>query len=614
MSRLPTETSRTVAEATVAEATQVSDPSSAPRLRALLVVYHGEDAGGRTRVVPLPDGAEVTFGRSRACTVHIDSERVSRTHARLVHRSGELTIEDLGSRNGTRVNGARVEAPARLGSGDEITVGPITAVVSVTTGMVRRHDIGEAAELDVRLAAEADRGLRYQRPFALVMMQLRGPDGAIDAALARLVAQVRPMDTIAEYSPDEYAVLLPEASAGAGLDAARTLLGAARAQGLGEEPVSVRVGLAVFPTHGSQAGEILSRAQAALRRAQAERADGVVTAAADEPTPGDDEVVIEDTQMQRVYTLVRKVADTSMTVLIMGETGAGKEVVAEAVHRASGRRDRSFIRLNCASIPGNLLESELFGHVKGAFTGADRMHVGYFEAASGGTLFLDEIGEMPAALQAKLLRVLEQRRITRVGDTREIAVDTRVVCATNRDLEEEVRRGSFREDLYFRISVFTVMVPPLRDRRGEIRRLAEYFARRAAGEQGGVAPRLSEDAALALERYDWPGNVRELRNVVERACVLQEAGVIAPEHLPDRVREARKPAFTGVPLAAPAGGPAGDVREHIASIEREAIIAAMDSCDGNQTHAARKLGMSRRTLIYKLEKYGLKKKPVSQED
>jgi DNA-binding NtrC family response regulator/pSer/pThr/pTyr-binding forkhead associated (FHA) protein len=592
----------------------VSDLSPAPRPRALLVVYHGDDAGGRTRVVPLPDGAEVTFGRSRACAVHIDSERVSRTHARLRHRDGELTIEDLGSRNGTRVNGARIEEPTRLGSGDEIAVGPITAVVSVTSGVVRRHDIGEAAELDARLAAEADRGLRYQRPFALVMMQLRGADGAIDEALARVIAHVRPMDTIAEYSPDEYAVLLPEAGAGAGLDAARALLAAARGQGLGEEPLAVRAGLAVFPTHGSQAGEILSRAQAALRRAQAERAGDVVTAAADEPTPGEDDVVIADAQMQRVYALVRKVADTNMTVLIHGETGAGKEVVAEAVHRASGRKDKPFIRLNCASIPGNLLESELFGHVKGAFTGADRMHVGYFEAASGGTLFLDEIGEMPAALQAKLLRVLEQRRITRVGDTREIAVDTRVVCATHRDLEEEVRRGSFREDLYFRISVFTVMVPPLRDRKAEIRRLAEYFARRAAREQGGVAPRLADDAALALERYEWPGNVRELRNVIERACVLQEAGLITAEHLPDRVREARKPALPGSPAPAAVPVAGADVREHIASIERDAIIAAMDACDGNQTHAARKLGMSRRTLIYKLEKYGLKKKPASQED
>jgi two-component system response regulator AtoC len=613
MSRPPTEDSRTMADATMADATIAGNGQPAvPQSRAVLVVYQGDDAAGRSRVIPLADGVEVTFGRSRSCTVHIDSERVSRNHARLVRRGSDIVIEDLGSRNGTRVNGARIEGPTRLGSGDEIAMGPLTAVVSVTSGVVRRHDIGEAAELDARLAAEADRGLRYQRSFALVMMQLRGPDAAIDEALDRVMAGVRPMDTMAEYSPDEYAILVPEADLGAGLDAARALLAAARAQRLDQEPLTVRAGLAVFPAHGAQAGEILSRAQAALRRAQAERADEPVTAAAAEPAPRDDELVIADPQMQRVYALVRKVADTSMTVLIIGETGAGKEVVAEAVHRASARKDKPFIRLNCASIPGNLLESELFGHVKGAFTGADRMHVGYFEAASGGTLFLDEIGEMPAGLQAKLLRVLEQRRITRVGDTRELPVDTRVVCATHRDLEAEVRQGRFREDLFFRISAFTVMVPPLRDRRSEIRRLAEHFARRAAREQGGVAPRLSDEAAAALERHDWPGNVRELRNAIERACVLQEAGVILPDHLPDRVREARTPAPALPGLAASAPIDAGvDVREHIATIEREAIVAALDACGGNQTHAASKLGMSRRTLIYKLEKYGLKKKPGS---
>jgi two-component system response regulator AtoC len=607
MSSSPIEDVRTLAGATVADGTLGADQAAAPRHGAFLAVYH-DDPASRTRVVSLPDGAEVSFGRSRACTVHIDSERVSRNHARLVRRGSDIVIEDLGSRNGTRVNGARIEGPTALGSGDEITVGPITAVVGVTSGVVRRHDIGEAADLDARLAAEADRGLRYQRSFALVMMQIRGPDAAIDAALDRVVAGVRPMDTIAEYSPDEYAILLPEADASAGLEAAGALMSAARAQRLDEEPLAVRAGVAAFPVHGTQAGELLSRAQAALRRAQAERADGAVPAASAEPAPADDELVIADPQMQRVHALVRKVADTSMTVLILGETGAGKEVVAEAVHRASARRDRPFIRLNCASIPSSLLESELFGHVKGAFTGADRTHTGYFEAASGGTLFLDEIGEMPAALQAKLLHVLEQRRITRVGDTRETAVDTRVVCATHRDLEAEARRGTFREDLYFRISMFTILVPPLRDRRSEIRRLAQYFVRQAAREQGGVPPRLSDEACVALERHDWPGNVRELRNAVERACVLQEAGVILPEHLPDRVRETRRPTLPGVAEAAPADGAVG-VREHIAGLEREAILAAMDACGGNQTHAASRLGMSRRALIYKLEKYGLKKKP-----
>ncbi|ACY14009.1 sigma 54-interacting transcriptional regulator [Haliangium ochraceum] len=620
MSSSPVDNSRTVAGTTLGDATAAVGRVGAPQHRAFLAVY-SDAADSRTRMVALPDGVEVVFGRSRACAVHVDSERVSRHHARLVRRGGELMIEDLGSRNGTRVNGERIAEATALGSGDEIAIGPVTAVVGVTSGLERRHDIAEAAELDARLAAEADRGQRYQRSFALVMMQLQGSDEAIDEALDRLVARVRPMDTLAEYSPSEYAVLVPETDAATGMDAARELLRTAREQHLdslqARAPVHVRAGLAVFPRHASQAGELLSRAQGALRRALAEDVDEPVVAAGEEPAPSDDELVIRDPQMQRVHALVRKVADTNITVLILGETGVGKEVVAEAVHRSGGRQQRPFVRLNCASIPGNLLESELFGHVKGAFTGADRQHTGYFEAASGGTLFLDEIGEMPAALQAKLLRVLEQRRITRVGDTREIAVDTRVVCATHRDLEDEVRQGRFREDLYFRISVFTVLVPPLRDRVSEIAPLAHWFARRAAREQGGAAPRLSDEALAVLEGHQWPGNVRELRNAVERACVLQEAGVILPEHLPERLRDARAPAGPGAlagantSAASAADGPPAevDVREYIATVERDAIVAALEECGGNQTHAARRLGMSRRSLIYKLEKYGLKKKP-----
>ncbi|WP_428266896.1 sigma 54-interacting transcriptional regulator [Haliangium sp.] len=598
---------------TSADATLAADPQDwVRRDRAVLVVYDGY-RDGRTRLVPVPEGAEVSFGRSRACTVHIDSERVSRTHARLYRSGTELTIEDLGSRNGTRVNGDRIDAPTRLRSGDEITLGPLTAVVSVTTGVERRRDIGEAAELDARLAAEADRGLRFQRRFGLIMMHLGGPDHVIDGALDRLVARLRPMDTVAEYSPEEYAVLVPEADLPAAQAAARALHDELRAQPAGEPAIKAWVGLAVFPDHGSQAGEILGRAQAALRRARAERAVDVVCAERSEPAPGEGEIVIADAQMERVYALVRKVADTTMTVLVIGETGAGKEVIAEAVHRASPRSEAPFIRLNCASIPENLLESELFGHERGAFTGADRQRAGYFEAADGGTLFLDEIGELSPGLQAKLLRVLEQRRITRVGGVRPIDVDTRVVCATNRDLEAEVAQGRFRQDLYFRISAFTIMVPPLRDRRAEIPLLAGHFARRAAREQGGPVPRISPAAAELLAGYDWPGNVRELRNAIERACVLEETGVIEPEHLPERVRDARaRVRLPGLDLGPGPGADTRDVRAHIASIERDAIVAAMDACDGNQTHAARKLGMSRRSLIYKLEKYGLKDKPSSR--
>ncbi|GAB4562053.1 MAG: hypothetical protein Tsb0020_10070 [Haliangiales bacterium] len=601
---------------TVADATVAGDGAASPsRSRATLIVYEGEGDSSRTRLLPISDGTKITFGRSRTCVVHIDSERVSRTHA-VLRRSGlDITIEDLNSRNGTRVNGRRIDGAFHLSSGDEIDVGPITAVVNVTSGMERHHALAEAREFDARLSQEADRSRRYRRSFALVMLNLRGDDQTIDDALDRLLAALRPMDTIAEYSSEEYTILLPEADLAAGSEAARELLRIARGAPPDSQPELVRAGLAVFPSHASQPGELLYRARAAVRKSTGDGASDVTVATSREPTPNPDELVVSDPQMQRVYTRVRKFADSKITVLILGETGAGKEVIAEALHRASGRRDAPFIRLNCASIHENLLESELFGHEKGAFTGADRKRIGYFEAARGGTLFLDEIGELSANLQAKLLRVLEQKRITRVGGTQEIEVDTRVVCATHRNLEVETTLGNFRKDLYFRICAVTVMVPSLRDRRGEIRPLSEYFARRIAREQGGLAPRFSDAAFEALERYHWPGNVRELRNAVETAYVLTDVGVIDLEHLPERVREAHiQPQASALEPGLSAEPPPTGVhmRDHINSIERNTLVATMKACNGNQTHAARKLGISRRSLIYKLEKYGLKKKPASR--
>jgi transcriptional regulator with GAF, ATPase, and Fis domain len=299
--------------------------------------------------------------------------------------------------------------------------------------------------------------------------------------------------------------------------------------------------------------------------------------------------------------MVDRIARTPITVLLLGETGVGKEIVAEQIHRRSDRAGKPFIKLNCASLPETLLESELFGHERGAFTGAERRKIGYFEAADGGTLFLDEIGETPLALQAKLLRVLEARRLTRVGGTAEVEVDVRLICATNRELEAEVKRGRFRQDLYFRVSAFTLLVPPLRDRRAEIVPLAEHFARQFARELKQPAPAFEPEARRLLESHAWPGNVRELRNAVERAVVLH-AGVIAPEHLPDALRERAR-----------ASGVAGrEIRDQLADVERDAIVAAMEATGWNQTHAAQRLGLSRRALIYKLEKHGLKAAPGRQ--
>ncbi len=306
--------------------------------------------------------------------------------------------------------------------------------------------------------------------------------------------------------------------------------------------------------------------------------------------------------MQDLFALIRRLAPHVRTALLTGETGTGKELVARALHRTGPRRDRRFVTVNCSAVVETLFESELFGHVRGAFTGATEHKPGLFEAADGGTLFLDEIGELSAGMQAKLLRVLEKRRFTRVGGTEEIEVDVRVVCATHRDLEAETRRGTFRADLFFRISAFTILIPPLRDRPGEIVRLAELFVRQLSGNRR--PPLITPAAAAALRRYPWPGNVRELRNAIERAVVIHTGHTIELEDLPDHVRE-------GAVARGEAGAPV-DIRDHVAGLERDAIDAALQACNGNQTEAARRLGISRRTLIYRMEKHGLKPPPASR--
>ncbi|HEX7836936.1 MAG TPA: sigma-54 dependent transcriptional regulator, partial [Kofleriaceae bacterium] len=357
-------------------------------------------------------------------------------------------------------------------------------------------------------------------------------------------------------------------------------------------------------------GALIARALAALATVRGQGADRVGVPPA-ETAPLMGEIVVGDSQMVRVYELVRKVADHPITVLIAGETGTGKEVIASAIHAASSRRDGPLVRLNCASMPETLLESELFGHEKGAFTGADRRKLGYFEAAHGGTLFLDEIGEMTPALQAKLLRVLEQRRITRVGGTDEIEVDVRVICATHRDLEAESKAGTFRTDLFFRISAFTIFVPALRDRPAEIEMLAQHFVRQCAEKTRQRVPALSPAAAAALRRHAWPGNVRELRNAIERAMVLHSSGVIRVEDLPDSIREGRA---VVQPAAPPLSLSLDGMRDQIADMERATIAAVLESCGGSQTEAAKQLGISRRTLIYRMEKHGLKPPPGARKE
>jgi DNA-binding NtrC family response regulator len=296
--------------------------------------------------------------------------------------------------------------------------------------------------------------------------------------------------------------------------------------------------------------------------------------------------VCESPAMRRVVETAAVVAPSDAPVLILGESGAGKEVIAQLIHHWSPRHSGPLVAANCAGLPESLIESELFGHTKGAYTGASEARQGFFRAAHGGTLFLDEIGELPLHLQPKLLRALESGRITPVGSDTPVQVDARLVTATNRDLGEAVAEGRFRDDLYYRINVVELIVPPLRERRDDVLPLARQFAAEFA--RGPV--RLSPRAVECLLTYHWPGNVRELRNALQRGCLLSRGDVILPEHLPPNV------AACAAHLSS-----ADQIGEgRLSRIERAAILSTLAECHGNRTHAAKRLGISRRALIYKL--------------
>ena len=341
------------------------------------------------------------------------------------------------------------------------------------------------------------------------------------------------------------------------------------------------------------------RALAREVRSLRERTDDDDSEPPDGGTGSEPELIGQSAGMREVYKTIGLAAATDAPVLILGESGTGKELVATALHRHSARAAGPFIRVNCGALPEGLVESELFGHERGAFTGADRKKLGRFERAAGGTIFLDEIGELPLPAQVKILRVIQQREFERVGGTETLRTDARVISATHRDLSKEVAAGRFREDLYYRLNVARIFIPPLRDRPEDIEPLAEYILKRIERSYGWRELSLSREAMLAIKERSWPGNVRQLENTLARAIIAARGRTILPEHLD--ADDSTDPVIT-------AAGEAADsmpLRALLAEVERRAIQRALSACGGNRTKTAEKLGISRRQLFDKIREYEL---------
>ncbi len=562
-----------------AGAVRVPPPSGA----RMLVVEHRDGSF----VVPLFEGESVVVGREPPSDLRPRSRRLSRRHARVSCLRGEVWLEDLGSTNGTFVGGSRVEGKVRLTPTDVARLGSVRVVLAadrseVTVAGLERFLDGVADELQ--------RASMFRRTMAVAVVRPRGPAGV--AWLGRVREGLRSVDRLASLGVHRVVVLLPEVDR----DQARRLLAMLAHDVQGE------VGLCMGPGERTAEG-MLAAAKAALGQS-----GGVVREVEGgvHPEPGPELVVVAEA-MEALFTTVEQVAASRLSVLIHGETGSGKEVVAQRLHGRSDRSDGPLRSVNCGAIPPTLLESTLFGHERGAFTGAEQTRPGLFEEAEGGTVFLDEIGELSPPAQVALLRVLEARTVQRVGSSREIPVDVRVVAATHRDLRTLCDEGRFRSDLFYRLNAVTLRVPPLRERREEVEPLVHHFVRQANALHGRQVHGPTEAALRLLQAYDWPGNVRELRNVVERAVVVTSRSTFDTDDL-GALGDLPRPDHRQTPAIADRVGPrrivALDLKQQLRAFEASLIRGAVAAADGNQSQAAELLRMPRRTLVYKLSRLG----------
>ncbi len=565
--------------------------------------------GERSWTVPLPKSGELVIGRAPDFGLRLGDELVSRAHAQLLVVPDGLRLQDLGSRHGTIVNGQLLTAPRLLVSGDVITIGNALLVVHRPVRTSSGRALLDASGLLRRFEEELERSRRYGRELSLLLLRGSEPFDRPRVA-AELSERLRLIDAAAFFGDREAAILLPEEDLDEATELARALVGAVP---------GATIGIATSPSDGVDVDTLLSCARAAA----ANTADSSLAYARDAVqriTLGEHEVVVADPAMMRIYELIKRLARSAIPILIQGETGVGKELAAAAAHAFSPRASGPFVSINCAAIPEHLAETELFGHERGAFTGAVAAKAGQLEIARGGTVFLDEIGELPLAVQAKLLRVVETQELQRVGDTRMRPADIRIVAATNRNLAVEVEAGRFRRDLFFRLGAAQVVLPPLRDRPRDLALLAPRMFESACVRLGRRPLSLTVATMQALFQHTWPGNVRELKNAMDYAAAAAPDNAVEVDvwHLPATVSGTAEPAEKLA--AAPAPEPPANARaphkppanatfrpidDEVRELERTRMIEALAATAGVQNKAAELIGMPLRTFVTKLKRYAI---------
>ena len=619
--------------ATASQASAAQSSGASPRL--YVIVFHEQ----KSFLFQLPFDGEVVIGRSDDADLRVLDSSVSRKHATISIKAGQAEILDLGSQNGVLINRTVLTGPRRLAANDTVQLGKVTLVFySNVRAVAGERSVLTIQDFCERALEELERSHRFDRPCTIVALQCAAPKGERTSVATRVGELIRRIDLLAWNEEGQLLILMPETSKNA---AGRTL---GRVLGSLDDSLKAQAGYASFPTDGVDA-EALCRLASTVAL---DATPGQVLGAAEDLRTleiGPHTVTVVESAMQRIFDLLRQLAASELPVLVCGETGTGKELAAQAVHHWSKRKAGRLVSLNCAAIQENLVESELFGYEKGAFSGATSAKQGLLEAGNGGTVFLDEIGDMPLSVQAKLLRVLEARTIMRLGSLQERTVDIRIVAATNRDLDAEVKAGRFRRDLFFRLSAAMIWLPPLRDRAREIPILAQRFLREASTRLGQeLAPTLTESATTTLLSHDWPGNIRELKNVMEYAvatitgttiegAALRERLLAAEAKVPvnasDRDRgprdvvsapmtpqpdepplpnEQEGQSITGTSISLEALDSPGKFRslaEELRALERARMKEALDATSGNRTKAAALIGMPLRTFVAKLKTYRL---------